>query len=355
MKVLLSTDTVGGVLTYTTELAAALEAQGIEVVVATMGPPLHPEQRARLPAEVHESGYRLEWMEEPWQDVTSAGDWLLALEKEERPDVVHLCSYAHGSLPFRAPKVIVAHSCVLSWWRAVHGEEAPAEWDRYREQMGAGLLGADAVVAPSRSMLHELERDHELRAATAIVIYNGSSVPMAPAEAEKRELVMGSGRFWDPAKNLAALDAAAEGLAWPVTVAGDLGPEGETLHAESTGALDSAALGELRRGASIYAAPARYEPFGLGILEAARDRCALVLGYIPSLRELWRDSAIFIQPDDEAALHEALKALIDNRPLRSDLARRAQRRAAEFSIRRTAHAYRRLYEQLVATREVAYA
>jgi glycosyltransferase involved in cell wall biosynthesis len=211
------------------------------------------------------------------------------------------------------------------------------------------------VIAPTQAMLRELEHDHELRPATTTVIYNGSSVPLAAAETEKRNLVLGSGRLWDPAKNLTALDAAAEGLDWPVTVAGDLGPEGETQHAESTGPLDPSALAELRRSASIYAAPVRYEPFGLGILEAARDRCALVLGYVPSLRELWRDAAIFIQPDDERALHEALKALIDDRPLRLDLARRAQRRAAEYSIQRAAHAYRRLYEELIATREVAYA
>jgi glycogen synthase len=355
VKVLINTDTAGGVLTYTAELAGALQTQGIEVVVATTGPPLSPEQRALLPGRVHESDYRLEWMEHPWEDVAAAGEWLLSLEETEQPDVVHLCSYAHGSLPFRAPKVLVAHSCVLSWWRAVHGEEAPAEWDRYREKMGAGLIAADAVIAPTRAMLRELEHDHDLRPATATVIYNGSSVPLAPAETEKQDLVLGSGRFWDPAKNLAALDAAAAGLAWPVAVAGDLGPEGGTQHAESTGVLPPAALAELRRRASIYAAPARYEPFGLGILEAARDRCALVLGYIPSLREIWRDAAIFIQPDDERALHEALEALIDDPPLRSDLARRAQRRGAEYSIQRAAHAYRRLYEQLVATREVVYA
>ncbi len=31
--------------------------------------------------------------------------------------------------------------------------------------------------------------------------------------------------------------------------------------------------------------PARYEPFGLSVLEAALSGCALVLGDIPSLRE----------------------------------------------------------------------
>src|SRR5215207_1647778 len=98
MKILISTDTVGGVLTYTAELAAALEAAGDEVVVATMGPPLRPAQREALPSRVHESDFRLEWMEDAWDQVEAAAGWLLALEGEERPDIVHLCSYAHGAL-----------------------------------------------------------------------------------------------------------------------------------------------------------------------------------------------------------------------------------------------------------------
>lgn len=350
MKVLISTDTVGGVLTYTAELAAALEAQGDEVVVATMGPRLRRAQRALLPARVHESGCRLEWMEDPWDEVADAGRWLLSLEEEERPDVVHLCSYSHGAVPFQAPKVVVAHSCVLSWWRAVHGTEAPAEWDRYREEVGAGLAAADAVVAPTEAMLRELEHDHELRPGVATVIHNGSSAPLAPGEAEKQKLVMGSGRFWDPAKNLATLDAAAAGLSWPVVVAGDLG-DGETRHAESTGVLEPAALAELRRKASIYAAPAVYEPFGMGILEAARDRCALVLGYIPSLRELWKGAAVFVEPGDERALHGALEALTRDKYLRADLAEQAQLRAATYSVANSAGAYRDLYERLVGDRE----
>ncbi|MFL5897095.1 MAG: glycosyltransferase family 4 protein [Solirubrobacterales bacterium] len=366
MKVLISTDTVGGVLTYTTQLAAALEAGGDEVVVATIGPRLQPRQRQQLPARVHESGFRLEWMQDPWDDVAAAGEWLLRLEEEERPDVVHLCSYAHGALPFQAPKLLVAHSCVLSWWRAVHGEEAPPSWDRYREQIGAGLAAADAVVAPTKAMLTELERDHNLRAETATVIHNGSgAAPNArttPSElhqilVEKQPefdavraepgLVLGSGRFWDRAKNLVALDAAAEGLSWPVVLAGDLGGGEEPRHATSLGQLDAAELAQLRREASIYAAPALYEPFGLGILEAAGDGCALVLGDIPSLRELWEDAAIFVDPREPGALHEVLKALIAAPSLREELAEQARQRAPDYSIKGTARAYRRLYEQLL--------
>jgi glycosyltransferase involved in cell wall biosynthesis len=358
VKVLISTDTVGGVLTYTAELAAALEAQGDEVVVATMGPRLRREQREALPGRVHESGYRLEWMEDPWDEVATAGQWLLALEDEERPDLVHLCSYSHGSLPFRAPKLVVAHSCVLSWWRAVHGAEASSTWDRYRGEIGAGLAAADAIVAPTQAILRELERDHAIDPGRATVIHNGTPMPTGrkypdmegnrPVGTEKQALILGSGRFWDPAKNLAALDTAAEGLEWPVVVAGELGGEGTTRYATSTGVLSSPRLAELRQRATIYAAPALYEPFGLGILEAAADRCALVLGDISSLRELWSDAAIFVDPRNPEELREALAGLAGDRWLRTALADRAQRRAASYSIDRAANAYHRLYERLTA-------
>jgi glycosyltransferase involved in cell wall biosynthesis len=369
MKILISTDTVGGVLTYTAELAAALEAAGEEVVVATMGPPLRPAQREALPSQVHDSDFRLEWMEDPWEDVAAAGQWLLALEGEERPDIVHLCSYAHGGLPFAAPKVLVAHSDVLSWWRAVHNTEAPASWNRYREETCTGLEGANAIVAPTAAMLAELERDHPLPPESAQIIPNGSPTPpRSRASTELHQIlgaigpefdavrkggpfVLGSGRFWDEAKNLAALDAAAEGLSWPVVVAGDLGggdPGNGTAprHASGAGILDRDALAALRRQAPIYAAPAVYEPFGLGILEAALDGCALVLGDIASLRELWEDAAIFVDPHDPQALHEVLACLIAAPRVRVDLAARARERAADYSIERSAAAYHQLYQRL---------
>ena len=47
MRVLMTTDTVGGVWTYAIELTAALAPHGIEVVLAAMGPQLTLEQRSR--------------------------------------------------------------------------------------------------------------------------------------------------------------------------------------------------------------------------------------------------------------------------------------------------------------------
>ena len=102
---------------------------------------------------------KLEWQDDPWDDVVRAGAWLLDLESEFGPDLVHLNGYAHGALPFGAPKVVVAHSCVLSWWRAVLGAEAPASWNRYRTALRKGVGTANLVIAPSRTILADLERE----------------------------------------------------------------------------------------------------------------------------------------------------------------------------------------------------
>ncbi len=76
--------------------------------------------------------------------------------------------------------------------------------------------------------------------------------------------------------------------------------------------------------ASIFALPARYEPFGLLPLEAALSGCALVLGDIPSLREVWGDAAWFVPPDDRDALTAAIGSLIAS----PRLLQRAGRRGA---------------------------
>jgi glycosyltransferase involved in cell wall biosynthesis len=102
--------------------------------------------------------------------------------------------------------------------------------------------------------------------------------------------------------------------------------------------------------AAIYAAPARYEPFGLGVLEAAAAGCALVLGDIASLRELWHDAALFVPPDDQRALQDALHTLCSDASLRRQLAARAYQRAQRFPREATASGYLALYQRLVTAR-----
>jgi glycosyltransferase involved in cell wall biosynthesis len=316
-----------------------------------MGGPLTASARAALGEvpgiEVFESDHRLEWMDTPWDDVARAGDWLLGLEERTRPDIVHLNAYCHAALPFRAPRVVVAHSCVLSWWRAVRGEEAPRAYDRYRAEVARGVAAAAAVVAPTVAMLRAVER-HYGPPASGHVVANGRD-PRVFRPAEKERFVFAAGRLWDEAKNLAALEAIAARLPWPVLVAGnELGPGG--LGRRAGGGL--CALGWMSEGelawwmarAGIYALPARYEPFGLSVLEAGLSGCALVLGDIESLREVWADAAVFVPPSDTAALARAIEDLAADPARRAALGAAAQRRAARFDPGTMARRYLEIYD-----------
>jgi glycogen synthase len=353
LRVLMTADTVGGVWQYALELSRELHARGDAVALATMGGEPSRDQR-REAAEIqgltlYSSAYKLAWMDDPWKDVEKAGEWLLNLAAQWRPDVVHLNDYSHGDLSWPAPVLMVGHSCVLSWWRAVHGTSAPASWARYHQRVCEGLHSADYVIAPSQVMLDALIRHYgPLRACRAIA--NGRSGGEDHAVKEEA-LIFAAGRLWDPAKNLAALAEVAERLPWPVCIAGSQrhpdGGEVQLPHVHQLGPLPSAQVRRWLKHAPVYALPARYEPFGLSVLEAALAGCALVLGDIPSLREVWGRAALYVPPDDHDVLERTLRWLIDHPEERADFAARARRRAARYRPGKMADRYRRLYRALV--------
>lgn len=373
MKILMTADTVGGVWNYALELIGALEDVGVEVALATMGRRLRDDQRVELGAlgnvELYESEFRLEWMDEPWADLERAGEWLLGIADRVGPDLVHLNGYVHGALEWGCPVIVVGHSCVLSWWRAVRDGPAPNSWDGYRRAVREGIKGADLVIAPTATMLGSLIEFYGPIEASW-VIPNGRD----PAHFEprgKEQLIFGAGRLWDEAKGLDLLAELAAGLAWPVYLAGAtdaregedrdevvgegvartigiVGPDTERMGAKGAqllGRLPARGIAEWVGRASIYAHPAHYEPFGLSALEAGLAGCALVLGDIPSLREVWGDAALFVPPGEYEPLREALEVLIDDDTFRRRLAALARERALEYSSERLGRRYRAAYTE----------
>jgi glycosyltransferase involved in cell wall biosynthesis len=350
--VLMTADTVGGVWTYAIELADALAPRGVSVSLATMGRPLSDEQRRQVSgsavASLHESSFALEWMDDPWSDVDRAGEWLLDLEGQLRPDLLHLNGYAHAALPWRAPTVVVAHSCVCSWWEAVRREPLPPQWDEYVRRIGAGLVAAGEVVAPTRAMLDALGRCHGADGGHVVPNCSRTVRAALPPERRDRGPVLTAGRLWDEAKNVAALDRVARSLPVPVLIAGDAehpagSPRWQPAGARLLGHLDPPELVRAMQEAAVFALPARYEPFGLATLEAASAGCALVLGDIASLREVWDDAAAYVDPDDDEALRCAVAGLLDDPSRRRELARRAAERARTYTPERTAAGYLAVY------------
>jgi glycogen(starch) synthase len=351
-KVLMTADTTGDVWTYAVDLAYGLTERGVEVALATMGDPLNVSQREkveRIPRlKVFESTFKTEWMDDPWRDVEKAGEWLLGLEERLSPDVIHLNGYAHGALPWGAPKVMVGHSCLRSWSRAVKGEDAPGS-ERYIAEVAAGLEAADLVVAPSEAMLASLTEDYG-EPHRSRVIYNGRDAKTFKPGA-KEPIVFAAGRLGDEAKNLEALETVAPRLPWPIFVAGGNhrpGADASPHHTRLLGQLTPRALAAWLGRASIYCLPCRYEPFGLSILEAALSGCALVLGDIPGLREIWRHRAVLVPPDDPEALTAAIQQLIDDPDRRSALAAGGRARALQLTPAKMVDGYLAAYGEVLA-------
>lgn len=356
MRVLMTTDCVGGVWTYAVELVRGLAEQGIDVLLVSSGAPLTEAQRKELSevpgVRLVETRYKLEWMSEPWDDVQALGQRLLQFEAEFAPDVVHLNEYCYGALDWKTPTLVVGHSCVFSWFENVRGHAPGPEWSRYRDSVTRGLRSADLVVTPTRFMLDALER-HYGPLDVGRVVSNGISLPKRNLISEaKQPFVFGAGRWWDEAKNVAALGRVAHRLLWPVRIAGLPSPEGGSgalpEGVESLGRLDSHRMRECYQRVAIYCLPARYEPFGLTPLEAAAHGCALVLGDTPSLREVWGDAALFVASDDDDAIANALLELIEHEEVRSRLAQRALQRARRFSREHMTQEYLGLYEGLMS-------
>src|SRR3954462_3008546 len=115
-RVLMTGDTVGGVWTFTLELARQLTCQGMEVWLVTFGGAATSAQRCQADgiSGLHLLDYdlKLEWMEDPWQDVEESKSLLWRVAQQFEPDLVHLNTYSHAALPWKCPIVVTAHSCV---------------------------------------------------------------------------------------------------------------------------------------------------------------------------------------------------------------------------------------------------
>jgi glycosyltransferase involved in cell wall biosynthesis len=357
-RILMTADAVGGVWTYASLLARELCAQNFEIHLVTLGPsPRHDQLREIAGIEglrFEATDLALEWMDPEAKDFPRALAQLAAIERRVKPDVVHLNGFREAAAGWNAPVMVVAHSCVRSWWRACRGEE-PSEpgWLEYISNVRSGLASADCWVAPSyafRDMMEALYTPPR----HGRVIWNGVNQIDAAAlhtSPRKQPVILAAGRLWDEAKNIAMLGRVAKSVPWPVRLAGPVAAHGRVGSAppagvEMLGELSRDALREEMTRAAVFVAPALYEPFGLTVLEAAQSGCALVLSDQPSFRELWDGAALFVDARDDARLLDALLRLIHDETKRHELGRSAARRASRYSLTRMAENYATLYDEL---------
>ncbi|HZY63312.1 MAG TPA: glycosyltransferase family 4 protein [Edaphobacter sp.] len=364
MRLLITTDTVGGVWRFGLELTAGLLEAGDNIALVSFG-------RTPSAAQVHEceqlaqywqgqfsytaAEIPLEWMQNNdrcWKDGAAI---LSKIEKNFGAEILHCNQYCYCAADLAIPSIVTAHSDVLSWAQACRGgplEDSP--WlRRYCALVQCGLDAADAVTAPTKWMLRAVEEHFRLPASKQ-VIANGCTVVADQQNAPRMLRAVIAGRLWDEGKDILLLRDTQSPI--PLVIAGACDWDGVKAHSmtgvQYYGELSQKAILNLFSESAIYVCTSRYEPFGLAPLEAALCGCAMVARNIESLREVWGDAALYFT--DAAELSNLLQHLASD-PIRLRIRQNhARERAQRYSRKKMVHAYRELYSNVMA-REYACA
>jgi len=365
MRILLTTDTVGGVWTFTRELVGELLKAGHHVWMVSFGRKQSEEQSGwcckmeRLHGRrfgCQASNLPLEWMPNNERVYEAGKDLLLNTAEEFRPDLIHSNQFCFGALPVSIPKVITAHSDVLSWADVCRpqGLEATPWLIRYINYLGEGLAGADLIVAPTSWMLGAIGQHFALPRQCRIIL-NGRSVANEQGPLPRRMQAVSVGRLWDDAKNVSMLREVRAKL--PILIAGeesfqDVVRDCKSLSRRDDGLSYLGACSEdevikFFRSSSVYIASSIYEPFGLAPLEAALCGCAVVANDIPSLREVWGGAALYF--NGVSALQQLLDNLCKDEVFLQEAQRRSKLRADQLTSSKMAYEYESVYSQLTSS------
>ncbi len=224
-----------------------------------------------------------------------------------------------------------------------------------RVTLAPAVRRAAALLAISQATAEELCRHFPAAAGRTVVAPLGVTLAGELEQGEAAGLpapgfVLAVGTL-EPRKNLPRLVAAYAGLdqrvqrEHPLVVVGALGWEtGETLgalralgeRATMLGHVSDAALAELYRRCALFCFPSLGEGFGLPVLEAMAAGAAVLTSNVSSLPEVGGDAVAYADPSDVSSIAAQLARLLADEPARSELGRRAQARAREFTWARFA-------------------
>jgi glycogen(starch) synthase len=337
-NIVATADTVGGVWTYALDLAAAMSRRGVRTTLAVHGPAPSDAQRRQAAEtgglQLVELSLPLDWTAQTPDEILSAAGVLRDLAVQSGADLLHLNSPIFAAARYPLPVVGVIHSSVATWWSAVRTTPMPEDFVWRTQMLGAGLVACDALIAPTAAFADAVSRTHDV--GLPFVVHNGRSRAVVVGSRERQRMVVTSGRLWDPGKNAELLDEVAGLIDAPLVAVGPLeGPNGEKVilrHTEAAGLRPSDALQAILARAPIFASAALYEPFGLGVLEAAIAGCALVLSDIPTFREIWHGAATFLAPHDRKGFANVIQHLLDHPAKAARLGAEAQSRAAALTV-----------------------
>jgi glycosyltransferase involved in cell wall biosynthesis len=291
----------------------------------------------------------LEWTAASKDDLCSSAQAIKSLAQTLRVNSIHLHSPAFAAFNLDLPTVAVNHSCVKTWWRAMRHKPIPPDLNWRGDLIRNGMFSCNRIVAPSKHYADLIRDAYNLRESPS-VIYNGVTSQAQSKMAMPGSFIFSAGRLWDEAKNFAALDVVASLIEDLIHVAGPLtSPMNDSLafaYLHHIGVLDSFEMRAVLARRPIFIAPARFEPFGLTVLEAASHGCPLVLNDIPTLRELWDGAASFVDMGNPCRVALTLQSLRGDLKRCEDLGAKAYERSKRYSMEACAKAVMELHREL---------
>jgi glycosyltransferase involved in cell wall biosynthesis len=344
-----------GVVNNTLHLARVLSASHASEVI------VYADNPGGTPHEAPPQGVHLKKLGAPpvaWKHLALP----LALARDKR-DVFHSPT---GTLPVWAPcrQVVTIHDLFAvvepGWFTPRVG------WQLRTTQRRAART-ANRVIAVSNCTRRDLVERLGVSADRISVVHNGvDHARFRPAEVDAETvarrfgvrypfiLCVGSLMPWRNAPRL--LRAAARldlGLLfvgrdiWGTDPTRRIAAENGWDWARFAGYVADQDLPDLYAAARVFAYPSLYEGFGIPPVEAMACGTPVVASTAGALPEVLGDAALLVDPLDEDALTDALRAAADDQ---GTLRRRGLERAAHFTWQRAAAETWRVYETAAATR-----
>lgn len=155
-----------------------------------------------------------------------------------------------------------------------------------------------------------------------------------------------------PNKNLERLIAACNGLNLELWILGRLTAEQKALLSESSIRvrehfdLTREEVLSLYQQCDMVSFVSLYEGFGLPILEAQAVGRPVITSNIAPLNEVAGNGALCVVPQDVAEIHQALRSLLENESLRSNLVQKGFENVRNYSAQAVAQQFHTLYCQM---------
>ncbi len=105
-------------------------------------------------------------------------------------------------------------------------------------------------------------------------------------------------------------------------------------------------LMQLYRNATAYINPSLYEGFGIPLIEAMTQECAVVVSDIPVFHEVCDKAAIYFNPLDITDIQEKINRIMHDELLRRQLVKEGTQRVARFSWEQSAREIRKIISEL---------